>query len=189
MGAARVGKSIAFVGISIAAVASAHCNLSKECSLVGCEDGAQISVHLGLAPKDLVGSTFTVCRNGVCSSGVLTPYDAGPAYANYLGGIFLNGALFEHDLDFRDEPDGGEEADFEVQSDFELEPDGAVATLANGALARPSIQDGDVYEVKIVASNGTTIFDATHTATYATLQPNGPDCDPTCHIATIDISQ
>jgi hypothetical protein len=40
----------------------------------------------------------------------------------------------------------------------------------------------------MVAADGTTKLDETRTATYAVYQPNGSDCDPTCHSTVFDVT-
>jgi hypothetical protein len=44
--------------------------------------------------------------------------------------------------------------------------------------------DGDVYRLKLTASDGRVLADRSWEATYTTSYPNGPDCGPACRTTT-----
>jgi hypothetical protein len=166
MGAARIATSIALVVISIAAI---DCTPEAICPAVGCYSGATIDASFPLPPSTFDGATFTLCFNGACSSGVLAPVDGGIQVGNPQT-VVLSGALSNQNVGLSVDG-GGTDVEFDFGS-------------FNSAKTF-SVQDGDIYEVKIVAADGSMILDATRTATYTTADEK---CSPACHTATIKVT-
>jgi hypothetical protein len=182
MGAARFVKSIAIAVTSMGALAGAtNCALSKTCTDVGCSDGATVNANLPLGRQALYGATFTACFNATCATAVFGPplTDGGPTYTFDDHFLALTGPLSNQYLRFDDDESGGTAVQFQLNP-YLLESDGGVDIL--------SVHDGDSYTMKIVGADGSTILDATRTTSYMSYQPNGADCDPTCHEAEIDVT-
>lgn len=141
---------------------------TKSCTLVGCQSGASITTHPA-ATASLAGATFAICLNGKCSSGTAGGGEGGASADD--SHIVLNG-------------------DVGIQT---ADVTGGTVTFHYGEdTSNPATQihtSGDTYRVSIIGADKSTIVDATRTVTYPqTSQPNGPDCDPTCHNATVDVA-
>ncbi|MCL2778667.1 MAG: hypothetical protein FWD73_11735 [Polyangiaceae bacterium] len=129
------------------------------CTLIGCADTATLNAHLAAAPAELDGAAVTACWQQMCATASLpTLTGQGAAYFAMQGdGIRANGLL---------ESDGNG-----VYVEVTVSPLGTVA-------------NGDSYRLSVVDASGQTLLNGQAIATYTILQPNGPDCDPTCHTAT-----
>jgi hypothetical protein len=46
-------------------------------------------------------------------------------------------------------------------------------------------RDGDVYSMRVIGADSVELTARAWSAKYQTLQPNGPDCGPTCRIASL----
>lgn len=164
-------RAFAFVAFALLAsaigLATNACS-TKSCTLVGCQSGAAITVHPA-AGAALTGATFAICLNGKCSSGVAGGGEAGPA--SDPSHIVMNG-----DVGIQTADVSGSNVVFDYRED-ESNPATKIHT------------SGDTYRVSIIGADKSTLVDATRTVTYPnTSQPNGPDCDPTCHNATVDVA-
>ncbi len=114
-----------------------------------------------MPPSTFDGATFTLCFNGSCSIGFAL-VDGGSQAPG--GGVQLVGS----------------------SSDVEISADGGGTHAEFDFTAEYGVHDGDIYEVKIVAANGTVLLDATKSATYPPV-PDGSGC--TCgQPATIDVT-
>ena len=164
----RVFSLLAFFGATTAAALATNACSSKSCTLVGCQSGAAITVHPP-AGASLTGATFAICLNGKCSSGIAGGGEGGAA--SDPSHIVMNG-----DVGIQTADVSGGNVTF-VYSEDESNPATKIHT------------SGDTYRVSIIGADKSTIVDATRTVTYPnTSQPNGPDCDPTCHNATVDVA-
>jgi hypothetical protein len=161
MGAARVAKSIVAVAICVAAI---DCTPAYDCPALGCTNGAVIKAAFSVPPSTFDGATFTLCFNGSCSVG----------FASVDGGSQAPGG----DVQLVGSP-----------NDVEISANGAGTNVEFDFSTRFTVHDGDIYEVKIVAANGTVLLDATKSATYAApLQSDGSECTLGCQTATIDVT-
>ncbi|MEO7109622.1 MAG: hypothetical protein ABI183_04205 [Polyangiaceae bacterium] len=163
-------KAIAALGgCLVGAVLLLDCTPEPICPAIGCYSGATIDASFPLPPSTFDGATFTLCLNGVCSSGVLAPVDGG-IQMNNPQTVVLSGALGDQSVGLSVDG-GGTDVGFEFGSFNSTKP--------------YSVHDGDIYEVKIEGADASTILDVTRTATYTT-----PDekCSPACHSATIRVT-
>jgi hypothetical protein len=136
------------------------------CTLIGCVNGAQMSVTVDASADWLRGSTLEVCRNGVC--GHSTPTQL-PTSTGSGTGAALTGALT------------GSITISTTSTGFRLD-------LQIG-LGDPSsaFANGDTYTVKLAGADGAVAGSFDRTATYVDSYPNGKDCDPTpCRLATLE---
>ena len=164
----RVFSFFAFAALtSAAALGSSACS-TKSCTVVGCQSGAAITVHPP-AGASLAGATFAICLNGKCSSAVAGGGEGGPS--SDATHIVMSGDVGIQTADI-----SGGNVTF-VYAEDESNPATKIHT------------SGDTYRVSIIGADKSTLVDATRTVTYPnTSQPNGPDCDPTCHNATVDVA-
>lgn len=181
----RAAKAIAALGGGlVGAVLFMNCSRPNDtvpdefrCTLIGCVSGAVITAQLPVGAQSLGGAMFSLCLNGICSTGVL------PAGSNNgLRELSLEGSLYQQKVELLDDSDGGVAARFSFQGD-EIQLDGAVVQALDGGAAMQPLHDGDVYVVTIIAANGTTLGRIETAVTYSTFQPNGPRCDPICYSA------
>jgi hypothetical protein len=163
MGAARFAKSIAVVGISIAAIAVTNCTSTADCPALGCTNGATIRAAFSVPPSTFDGATFTLCFNGSCS----------------LGFALVDGGS---------QAPGGDVQLVGSPNDVEISADGGGTNVEFDFSTRFSVKNGDTYEVKIVAADGTVLLNATKSATYPPVQSDGSDCTLACQEATIDVT-
>jgi hypothetical protein len=136
------------------------------CTLIGCVNGAQMSVTVDASADWLRTSTLEVCRNGVC--GHATPSQL-PTATGSGTGAQLTGALT------------GSLTVWTASTGFRLD-------LQIG-LGEPSssFANGDTYTVKLTGADGAVAGSFDRTATYVDSYPNGKDCDPTpCREATLE---
>jgi hypothetical protein len=168
----RAAASLALIGISIAAIT--NCTPAYDCVTIGCSSGTTIKASFSLPPSTFEGATFTLCLNGVCSSGVLAPIDGGVHVSSALN-VVMTGALYDQSVSLSVDG-GGTDVEFAFFSSAR-ESDGGYTTF--------SLQDGDTYEVKIVGVDNSTILDATQSVTYA--MPGG-QCGPNCQNADIKVT-
>ncbi len=47
--------------------------------------------------------------------------------------------------------------------------------------------DGDRYRVAVKGADGAPILEVERRFEYVIAQPNGPECDPTCHVASVNL--
>lgn len=139
------------------------CSSPVDCSILSCESGATWQRTLSVATADLTILQVTICRNGACASGgVRAPTEPGGDYICDLSGA--------------------------VQASCSLTPSsGTSATLnASASIAVAVAVDGDEYELRVaVGQSPPPLIDEKVAASYAVLQPNGPECAPTCKLATL----
>lgn len=134
----------------VALVLVAACSSSSECTLVACQTG----VHYQ-SPIRFTGAAdsvaLTVCRNGVCAHGSASE-----------GGCSLSGS---------------------IDVTCAISPANASSTTIafDVPAAIDDVKSGDTYTFRAQrGATNETLVDVTKPATYATLQPNGPSCPPTC---------
>lgn len=162
----RVFSFLSFVtGVGLTLASTEAC--TKTCTEVGCNSGVTINAYPPQGAS-LQGATFGICLNGKCSSGSAAAEGGAPVDPSRV----------------------------EMNGEVGLQ----IASISGGAVAFQYTEDasnaaskihlsGDTYRVSIVGADKSTIVDATRTVTYPnTSQPNGPDCDPTCHNATVDVA-
>lgn len=130
----------------------------RACTLVGCANGAQLSIRVETTREILLGSTIELCRNEQCSRATPTSLPDSPG-----GGT--GGPLF-----------GPVSGTFTVWG-----PSGAwfpIDVRVNGSGAYPyGLVDGDRYVLRVIASNGDKLAETSATVTYTESYPNGKECD------------
>jgi hypothetical protein len=138
----------------------------RDCTLIGCVNGAQMSVDVSASADWLRTSTIEVCRNGVC--GHVTPSDLSTTTGSGTGAQ-LTGAL------------GGGITVWTTSSGFRVDVQIGLGDPSS------SFANGDAYTVKLTGADGVVAGSFDRTATYVDSYPNGKDCDPTpCREATLD---
>ncbi len=139
---------------------------SNTCTLVACQSGATVKLLVNLPPDEMLHATVVACRNDACSTG--TPASVPSADGDKLlvrlqGGVtvvaYISTHVFTPTL-----------MGYELDSVFSIEDDA---------------KDGDVYSVT-VQNGGASAASAKEPVTYTASTPNGVNCPPTCHNATID---
>lgn len=140
---------------------------SNTCTLLGCQSGATVKALVNLPPDEMLHATVVACRNGACASGTPTtlPTADGDRLLIHLSGGGITAQAFVMTHVFSPTLKG-----YELDTEF---------SIGDDAL------DGDMYSVT-VQNGGAPAATAMGTATYALSTPNGADCPPTCHNATID---
>jgi hypothetical protein len=129
------------------------------CTFMGCADTAMLNARLAATPAKLDGATITACWQQMCATAslpALTGQDAA-YFAMQADGIDANGWL-------------------------ETDDNGVYVEVTVNPLG--TVDNGDSYRLLVVDASGQTLLDRQAIATYTIFQPNGPDCDPTCHTVT-----
>jgi len=125
---------------------------TKTCTLVGCVNGATLQRDdVGIEEADLTNVEILACWNGVCSKAAPTLVASGGVNCTFTGSI-------------------------QVVCQLWVEDDGKVAM---NLFVEPSapVQNGDVYQVRIVHTDGTEMFEVEQAVTYTEHYPNGEECD------------
>jgi hypothetical protein len=138
----------------------------RVCTLIGCESGAQFG--LGLFPDSdaarLTGARIEVCFLGTCEQRVLDTVPA-PHEVDTVG------------LSSPGEPNVAVTLTrFPVTGIFQID-------LSISSPDHELFDDGDIYTISVIGSDGSTIVDRGWSVTYRTWDANGPRCGPTCRYA------
>jgi hypothetical protein len=140
------------------------------CSDVGCYTGPRLNFTLpGIAPSEsgpseITNTQFELCLNDDCATGYLEDWSTA-----------LNPSIRVHPAD----PDTWIRFEaYYTTEGVELEP-----SFHSDDLSR--YRDGDVYSVRIVSPSGVELVNRAWSSTYRTVQPNGPDCEPTCRVSAL----
>lgn len=154
-------RALALLAMSLAAGgAVAACNLlEKSCTLVGCTDGPQVAVELHQSFDDVVGSAVTTCFNGACTT--TTPRDS-------IRNLGIDASSRPRQISY----EGGQVIDH-----------GEGWTELSLYVPRGPFSNGDRYRVAIVKADGARLIDLERNFIYTIDQPNGSECNPTCHSA------
>lgn len=140
----------------------------KSCTLIGCVNGAKLSLRVAMTKETLLSSTIELCRNGRCS--FATPTTMPDSAGSGTGGALV----------------GPVQATYTVWSAesgrFRLE----VTALGEGPYPY-GLTDGDAYELRVTAPGGAVLAETKTTVTYAESYPNGKECDrDACRSASHD---
>lgn len=145
----------------------------RQCTQMGCGywmpgGGGQVEMKLEVAASydELQGGALELCRNDSCIVGTLDPppYPSGVARFTLPASDVWVGAWMTS-----------------VQG---------VRTLTvgwgghNRELTDP--RDGDAYRAELRTADGTLALARTGAATYQETHPNGPGCEPTCFVGTLE---
>jgi hypothetical protein len=135
------------------------------CTLIGCVDG--VSISAAIPPANATDQLEVLaCVNGECMTGVVGPNPSTPCTPlEHVDG----GSAFSSSVCMPDSP-----------------PSRLTVTID---LTAQGTHDGDQVSLRVrsVASDQ-VIVDVTRNVTYGASTPNGPDCEPTCHNAKVDLS-
>lgn len=159
---------------ALASLACASWFESDGCTDAGCITGVSAALDVAGARADIAGSKVVVCRNGQCEEGVLEATlgtDGEPVTDETpLRCRFTNAAA----------PGRGPTC-------FARGGQAAVVLDFSYGLANDEANDGDRYEFRVVdkATSQTTVRKE-GSVTFRMLQPNGPECAPTCKQATLN---
>lgn len=137
---------------------------NRVCPPSDCESGATYTGRIKLAAADRARAEITVCRNAVCA----TAYPAQQAGSNLAYSAALLGPL------------GGR-----VQLTGSSDLTDASDLLVQITGAAGSLNDGDVYMVRVSLPGQMPLFELTRAATYQVVRAAGSDCDPGCKQATL----
>lgn len=149
------------------------------CTAMGCSSGIVLSRFPDATPlvveETMIEARF--CRNGSCAESTVAfapeGDDGGSAEESERGRAAIAVTL----------PDGTK-----LEGSYTTSRDAAVAPSATLELTVQldwaSAKDGDRYEVRITAGT-TTLFERSASAAYEEFRPNGADCEPVCHTATL----
>jgi len=116
----------------------------------------------------LAQAKVTVCRNDECHDWQLPPVPTSdqPEFPEYFPDApFLTGYLSMN-------------SDRSISLGIQWSVDNAAAGDGGAVDAGTLLQDGDHYVVTLTTSAGVTSTLLDKTATYQSVQPNGPDCPP-----------
>ena len=146
--------------------------VSKSCTLVGCERGVHADRLLAVSTNDLAKLVVTACRNGECSVG--SPADTTTG-RTLVGPVDVSAFFYE-----------GDNSASPVHATNRIIVDFRSPTNA----ARDALRDGDTYSLTVTWKDGTMppLLDVKNTVTYATVYPNGKECDGDhyCKSASLD---
>jgi len=123
----------------------------------------------------LAQAKVTVCRNDECHDWQLPPVPTSdqPEFPEYFPDApFLTGYLSMN-------------SDRSISLGIQWSVDNAAAGDGGAVDAGTLLQDGDHYVVTLTTSAGVTSTLLDKTATYQSVQPNGPDCPPLCMSAVL----
>ncbi|RKH08111.1 hypothetical protein D7V97_20440 [Corallococcus sp. CA053C] len=132
------------------------------CTLIGCTTGMTLLMTADISREQLQASTLTICRNDVCYPTRLAGLRAGMQWPEPVGRL------------------GKPTMELQVQSLEEGVQGLLIYYLSNDD---DGWKDGDVFVVTLKGGDGRSIVNFRGTARYQTVQPNGPLCDGTCHVA------
>jgi hypothetical protein len=135
---------LVFALAAVVPVSACHW-LEKTCTLVGCTDGPEVTLHFHRPIDELVDATITTCLGDTCTSH--RPRDQGELV------------------------DVGE----------------GWTTLSLFAANPGPFANGDRYRVSVKRADGAPILEVERNVDYVIAQPNGPECDPTCHVASLNL--
>lgn len=151
----------------LAVVLLASCSAEPAaCTNIGC--GASVTLpNLATASgADVLALTVRLCRNGVCSEGAPAELPGAPGTG---AGCRLTGDLAAQCTVWSEGP-----------GRYRLE----AAFLDLGDL-----RGGDRYTVRVVhRPSGVVLAEADGAPPYTTRRPNGPQCEPVCHQATLPLT-
>jgi hypothetical protein len=125
------------------------------CTDIGCVSGASFDSRPLAQPVS--GNTLEVCRNQQCYQGTFTIDLAHIAFPDPTQRQTLQTPL----IDATFFPDHHLLVGYEPYSEDEL-------------------HDGDVYDIRYRAADGTILLDSHLTVTYEVVRPNGDRCPPAC---------
>lgn len=150
-------------------------DVGRRCTLAACTSGFTLRVPLTVSFQVLRASTVSVCRNTVCYTSSLATLEE-THYPETIRAVRISDPS-QHD------PQNTPLIEFLAER------------LANGGYrlhfsyeqgSSENLRNGDVYDVTVTDEHGTKLVDEHETISYDAFQPNGPECSPTCWVATID---
>ena len=137
------------------------CGGGQSCTLLGCSDGVGVTLPVFAAAHAMsLPLTLSVCLGSECSTFQIDATGVAPVcYVKSAGNVLCT-------------------------------IDGQGTVVLKSIPLPAGTADGAMVPVHVTATDktGTKVADGTQTVTIATLQPNGPTCDPTCHSAEVTIS-
>lgn len=147
----------------------------RGCTLVGCFSSFTLKAPLTVSFEVLRASTASVCRNGTCYSSSLTALQESypPDTSGSVRFPDPSRRDTQHTPLIQVLAERAASGGYQLQ--FSYEP-----------WSTEAFHDGDVYDVTVTDGNGTKFVDVHETVSYELLQPNGPECGPTCGRAMID---
>ncbi|MCL2723918.1 MAG: hypothetical protein FWD69_05715 [Polyangiaceae bacterium] len=136
-------------------------NNGRVCTDIGCAYASTLDARIAASPAELDGATVTACWRETCASALLPAFDEHgvAAFVMVADGVFGQGTI---------EDDGDDTMHVQIA----LEPPA-------------DLVDGDLYRLRVIDAGGRILLDGQKTTTYVITHPNGPECDPTCHFATV----
>ncbi len=140
----------------------------RGCTLIGCVNGAKLSVRIATSKETLLASAIEVCRNEQCS--VATVTEVPDSASSGAGGALVGPVQASFTVW------GAEAGRFLVE----------VTAMGEGPYPY-GLKDGDAYELRVTDASGATLAEANATVTYAEGYPNGKECDRyACRFASHD---
>jgi hypothetical protein len=150
-----------YLGASVAVVIAAlsalsGCETSHACTLIGCVSQASAVVPLSGEPAP--NSMVTACYNDACATGtVLGGAGDEPIHIEFIG-----------------------HPDTQAQFRFDLGPQVQITWILS-----TTAHDGDRFSVDVVDAAGVSVAHFDSVAAFTTVNPNGPECVPTCQQAVL----
>lgn len=122
------------------------------CTQVGCYDVVTAKLELGRPARELRGGSVRFCRDGECTTARLEHEEAGVSSSRIgcIDGVRCS-AL----------------------------PNETVLEITESRIAG-SAHDGELFEATVLGPDGELIATRKGSVAYTRVQPNGPDCAPTC---------
>lgn len=164
----RKRNIVALGGACLALLAGCSSEVGpRACTLIGCNRIAAVDDLATLTGSETRSLDLRLCHNDVCSTGRPT---ALPDTVGIGLGCGLSG-------------------DARVTCTVRKEADDRYR-VSVAFLERDDARDGDRYTIRAVHTpSGTVVAEASQAVTYTTSRPNGADCPPVCHQATIDVTR
>jgi hypothetical protein len=162
------GRGGTLIWLSLAAMSVIGLSLpgcvAKECTLIGCQSGATLSLAL---PADVVipeGAIVTACFNDRCAVGTvpIVPAAGGSSQAiSFASGFVVHGTVWPPDA-----------------------PHDRIEVFISAEGTATSLRAGDRYSLALADSIGAVIAAKDQVAAgYDEFNPNGPGCGPGCYEA------
>ncbi len=136
----------------------------KGCTLLDCSSSMTFLGYATLPHDEMQKATIVACLKGSCSQGKPASL---PGTSNDKIQVALSGGVSAQAYIYSPDSKG-----YKVEVVY--------------SISDQSPKNGDPYELKILAGDGSTHDDYQATATYQEVTPNGKDCPPVCKISTID---
>lgn len=173
--------SFAALGLLLAVTSCGVVGDERACTRLACESQVRFERTVVVAPADVVGLVYEVCRNEHCARARLAWQPSGAEFACVTD-------------DGADRASGFTTCRLTTSDWEELRAAGpgsstpvafTLVGLARGAPA--DLVDGDRYTFRLSRGDaGASLAEASAVVTYDVVRPNGPECDPTCKVANVD---